>query len=467
MRRGEGLSPRQRGRLVRDLAARTHVGPDGRPRRVGRSTLDRWVVAYRTGGFDALVPAARRVGLRTDADLLDVVVALKREQPDRTCAQVARVLARHLAAAGDPRRAPSPRTVARHLAREGIDRTGRVGAPRVFGRFEAAARNDRWTGDALHGPHVGGREAILFAVVDDHARLAVGYRWVHGEDELRLQAALRHALASRGVPRELYADNGAPYVGGQLHRSCAVLGIRLVHSRPGEPQGRGKVERFFRTVRDQFLVEAALADIPDLADLNRLFAAWVEQVYHRTVHSETKQTPLERFFADGPPELPAPDRLREAFLWRADRTVTTTATFQLERNRYETDPVLVGRKVEVVYDPFDLTAVEVRYNGQSFGTAVASVLGAHVHRRAQATLEADQPRPRSGIDYLDLVADAHRQATRRSINYADLPGHDNDRDDDGGGVPAAVGTPRILWPDGSVELPLPFGDGDGDGGASR
>ena len=129
--------------------------------------------------------------------------------------------------------------------------------PQVFGRFEAAAPNLLWTGDALHGPAVDGRKTYLFAFINDHSRLLVGYRWGLGEDTLRLEAALRAGLAARGVPAALYVDNGSAFVSKQLERACAVLGVRLIHSRPGQPAGRGKIERVFRTVREQFLVELA------------------------------------------------------------------------------------------------------------------------------------------------------------------------------------------------------------------
>ncbi len=99
------------------------------------------------------------------------------------------------------------------------------------------------------------------------------------------------------MPRRVYVDNGSAFVAAPLLRACAVLGIRLVHSRPGRPEGRGKIERFFRTVRDQFLVEVDAHPVTDLIEMNRLFAAWVETAYHRRVHSETKATPLERFVA--------------------------------------------------------------------------------------------------------------------------------------------------------------------------
>lgn len=95
----------------------------------------------------------------------------------------------------------------------------------------------------------------MFAFIDDHSRTLTGYRWGHSEDTLALSAALRAGLASRGIPKIAYLDNGAAYVDAWLLRACGKLGIRLVHATPNRPQGKGKIERFFRTVRDQFLVE--------------------------------------------------------------------------------------------------------------------------------------------------------------------------------------------------------------------
>src|SRR6478752_5598444 len=133
----------------------------------------------------------------------------------------------------------------------------------------------------------------MFAFLDDHSRVAVGYRFGFAEDTVRLAAALQPALGSRGVPGSVYVDNGSAFVDNWLLRACAVLGIRLVHSRPGQPQGRGKVERWFRTVREQFLVEITPAQGPaDLVELNTLFTAWVDTVYHRRAPTETEQTPL-------------------------------------------------------------------------------------------------------------------------------------------------------------------------------
>ncbi len=172
-------------------------------------------------------------------------------------------------------------------------------------------------------------------------------------------AWLRPALASRGVPEWVYVDNGSAFVDAWLLRACAVLGIKLVHSRPRRPQGRGKVERFFRTVRDQFLVEITGDDrqagtrAADLAELNRLFSAWVAVSYHRAVHSETGQAPLARWAAGVPDPLPLPSpaQLHEAFRWSERRTVRKTATVSLHGNLYQVDASLVRCVVELVFDP--------------------------------------------------------------------------------------------------------------------
>jgi len=224
----------------------------------------------------------------------------------------------------------------------------------------------------------------------------------------------------------VYVDNGSSFVSAQLMRALACLGIRLVHSRPGEPAGRGKIERFFRTVRDQFLVELstpeALAQVADLRRLNELFTAWVETVYHRREHSETGQGPLERFLAPGPPALPTPAQLHEAFLWEERRTVTKTATVSLHGNVYEVDAALVGRRVELVFDPFDLSDLAVRFQGRDMGAAVAHRIGVHVHPAARSAAVEQAPAPvATGIDYLALVHARHTTHLADRIAFADLP----------------------------------------------
>jgi len=408
----ESLTIRQRGRLVRELAGQDHAGPTGRRVRVARGTIDRWIRAYRGGGFEALVPVPRAGVPVIEQRLLDLAEALKREVPRRTAAQVTQII-RTAEGAG-----PAERTVQRHFARLGLNTRPDGSPPQAFGRFEAERANDLWTGDALHGPTIAGRKTYLFAFIDDHSRALVGYRWGLSEDTVRLEAAFRAALASRGVPRRCYVDNGSAYISKQLLRACASLGVRLVHSRPGRPEGRGKIERVFETVRIQFLIEIEARPPAELSELNRLFSAWVETVYHRRVHSETGETPIGRLLTAGPPVLPTPAALHEAFLWSEVRTVTKTATVSLHGNTFEVDAALVGSRVEVIFDPFDLESVEIRFQGRAMGNAIPVVIGRHTH--PQARPEAAPAPAATGIDYLGLLAARRDAELAQSINYAQL-----------------------------------------------
>ena len=409
------LTTRQRGRLVRALAQAEHQGPFGQPVRVSRATIDRWIRDWRRGGFDALVPPPRRVSPRTPAEVLDLAAALKREVPERTAVQVTAILRAHAGWA------PDERTLQRHFARLELTTRPTGQPPAAFGRFEADAPNQRWTGDALHGPTVNGRKAILCAFIDDHSRLLTGYRWARREDTVRLEAALHGGLAARGIPATIYVDNGSAFVDKQLLRACASLGIRLVHSRPGQPEGRGKIERFFRTVRDQFLVEIGSGrELDDLVQLNTLFTAWVETVYHRRDHSETKQTPWDRW-STITPTLPTPTQLREAFLWSEWRTVTKTATVSLHGNTYQVDAALIGRKVELVFDPFDLTDIEVRWQGRAMGHAVPHRIGRHVHHKARPDEATPATAAPTGINYLALVEAQHTKEISERLRYCQLP----------------------------------------------
>ena len=414
------LSSRQRGAMVRAIAAREHAGPSGQPVRVTRWTLDVWIRAWRQGGFDALVPSPRQSQPRTPPEVMELAAALKKENPARTAAQVQRILR---AQSGW---APDERTIQRMFNRTGLTALVTPEAAPVFGRFEASRPNEIWTGDALHAIRLAGRKTYLFAFLDDHSRAVMAARFGFAEDTVRLAAALRPALGSRGVPEHVYVDNGSAFVDAWLLRACAKLGIKLVHSQPGRPQGRGKIERFFRTVRGQFLAElteARAAQVKDLAELNRLFTAWTETVYHVREHSETGQPPLARWEAGGPFPVPAGPALAEAFRWSEWRTVTKTATVSMHGNRYQVDPALAGRRVELVFDPFDLTVLSVRSGGRDAGVATPHHITRHAHPKARpGPLPGDDIPRATGIDYLALLGEQHDRQDARPVNYAALAG---------------------------------------------
>ena len=227
----EGLTTKQRGRVVRGIAGQVHAGPGGRGVQVSRKTIDRWIRAWRTGGFEALLPSDRKCEPVTAQSVLAMAAALKRENMERTAAQVRRIM---VAQAGD---APSERTLQRHFARE--DLTNPRGAV-VFGRFEAEAPNVLWVADVLHGPLIGGRKTYLVAFLDDHSRFITGHRWGWSEDSLHLAVAFKRAVAARGLPGAAYVDNGACFVDETIAVTCAKLGIRITHSPPYRPPLTGQ-----------------------------------------------------------------------------------------------------------------------------------------------------------------------------------------------------------------------------------
>ena len=215
---------------MRALAAQPHTGPGGEVVQVSRTTLDRWVRAYRQGGFAALRPGPRRVEPRTPAEALELAVRLRKEDPHRSGAHIAEVLR---AAQGW---SPHPRTLERHFKALGLTRAALTGANVAFGRFQADYPNELWTGDALHGPVVGAQEGHLVRL---HRRLQPS----SARAPLELQRGhpgrpgrLRRGILARGLPSTCYLDNGSPFVSRQLLRALAVLGVRLVHSRPGAPK---------------------------------------------------------------------------------------------------------------------------------------------------------------------------------------------------------------------------------------
>jgi putative transposase len=430
------LSSRQRGAIVRQLAGREHAGPSGRTVSVSRKTIDRWITARRAGGFDALVPAPRQCTPRTDPQVVELAVGLKKENPARTAAQVRRVLAAQLGWA------PSERAIQRWFeARELTTRPGGQ-PPAAFGRFEAGRVNEIWTADLMNGPRVGGRACHLAGIIDDHSRFLTGHRFVRRPDAVRFAGVLHAAVQRYGIPAVLYTDHGGCFTDASLARTCAVLGIKLVHSQPGRPAGRGKVEKVFQTIQQQFLVEVAGDEqhparhpVASLDALNELLDHWVAGVYHARVHSETGQSPAGRHAAAGPAALPDPVLLRQAFAWSAVRLVRKTATVELEGNVYSVDPFLAGRKVELVFNPFDMTELTVYWAGRKVGRATPQVISRHAHPKAPPD-EDPEPVTYTGIDYLALIAGPGQQDRGEQLHLASIddpgdgaspgqPGQDN------------------------------------------
>lgn len=411
---------------LRALAAQTYHVPDSPRTRISVTTLRRYLKAYQAGGFDALRPpprADRGTPRAFPPEVLARAIQLREEQPERTTQTLVEILKRDdgLALA----QPPNVHTLATHLRRRGKTRRLVGARPQAFRRFEREHPNDLWQGDALVGPwlpdpNVAGRKrrAHLFAFIDDHSRLVPYAEFFFEEALPRMERVLKVALLRRGVPKALYVDNGAVYSATQFGAACASLGIQRLHTAPYAPESKGKQERWFETLRLQFLPEVEASQLTTLAELNESLWAWLECVYHTCVHSETGQTPLARFTA-GLAEVRAaePEILRRAFLWREKRKVTKTATLSLQGNRYQVDPALAGQTLELRFDPFDLAQVELYRDGQALGLATVLEQGRQRHLAVArlATDPPDPPRPRSTLDYLAALRAEHQTQQQQAL----------------------------------------------------
>jgi len=400
-----------RGELTRraeEIAARQYDIPDSQRISVSVDTLLEWALRYRNGGFDALAPKPRQDRGQSRAitpQLADLIERLKRENPHRT----GTTLLRELALTSE-QNVPgvSASTLYRFLKQRGLTERQLL-APVAHKKFEAQSSNQIWQADMLFGPYVqrpgGGKmQVFLHAILDDASRLIPHAQFYPGQGLDACLDCLRQAIAARGVPIKLYIDNAKIYRSQQLARIAASLGILIVHTPPYQPEGRGKIERHFRTVRDQFLNNLDHKQSLSLEQLNDRYQAWIEDVYHRSEHSALASTPLLRWQRDIElvRQLPPATDLHRLFFYRLNRLVRRDCTFLLRNQYYEAPPHLTGETVEVRFDPLDIAEVEIHFQGKPQGSArlVDPVVNAGlppVKRSAAA-----EPEP-TGINFVELL----------------------------------------------------------------
>src|SRR2546425_5578544 len=372
------LEPLPRGDLTRraeEIAARHYDIPASQRTSVCVDTLLDWALRYRQRGFEALAPQARqdRGQSRTiTPQLADLIERLKRENPHRTGTTLLRELA---LSSGQNEPAISASTLYRFLKQRGLSERQLL-APPAHKKFEAEHSNQIWQSDMLFGPYVqrpgGGKiQAYLHATLDDASRLIPHAQFYTSQGLDACLDCLRQAIAARGLPVRLYMDNAKIYRGQQLARIAASIGILVVHTPPYQPEGRGKIERFFRSVREQFLASLDPKVLLSIQQLNERMWHWLDTVYHRREHSASASTPLLRWQRDIEQvrQLPPATDLRRLFFHRVDRLVRRDSTFLLKNRFFEAPSHLAGKRIEVRFDPLDLTQLEIYSEGQPEGVA--------------------------------------------------------------------------------------------------
>jgi transposase InsO family protein len=318
------------------------------------ATMKGWLYRYRQHGFPGLVPRERSdVGKfrKIAPDKGAALIALRKDHLDLSVVKF-HERAKNKALLGDPPICPA--TLARFLKSENLFQ-GKAPKPRK--RFEMSRFGELWTGDFMHGPHVlertGSkrvRKAILLAIIDDHSRLIVGARFGFQETNLPIERIFQDAILQYGIPDRLYVDNGPSFSSTYLSQVCAHLGIGLVHSKPYDSPSRGKIERFFRTVRESFLVDIASDASVTLQSLNELFSLWLRDGYHHRHHAGIDSRPLDRYqlsVTQFPRKRAAEERLAEFFMNRIERKVKNDATISVNGIIYEVPASFIGSTVEI------------------------------------------------------------------------------------------------------------------------
>lgn len=369
----EALARGERSARIAALAARVYRVPDGRERRFSARTLWTWWSAYRRHGLDGLVPRRRqdRGTLRAlSRELLAAAMALRREVPSRSTATLIHILeTQGRVGRGQVRRA----TLDRHLAHAGVSRRRlRTLGDKRYIRLLFERPNQLWIGDYHEAPLLWDpqreryRTLHLCAFIDHFSKLVPHGAWYGNEQIATLEHGLTQAILARGCPEAVYVDNGPVYRADQFAFACAHLGIRLRHSTPYVSEGRGAIERWNRTVAEQFEPEIRALRLSDRQEIQLRFEAWLEQRYHLTVHEATGQAPLDRFAApDFTPRYPDPVVVAETFRLRVRRKVhPKTVTVEVEGVSFVVEPHLRGRWVHVHYDPHDLSDVLIYRDGQ-------------------------------------------------------------------------------------------------------
>jgi putative transposase len=366
---GRKLNRGEKERLLKEKVSCQWEIPHSGRTYLSRSTILSWLRVYERSGrrLESLYPEERNDKGKTrafDEESSAALIALKKDRPGvslpilMTEAKKRRII---------PERV-SYVTVYRLFKRHGLVDEA---PPADRRRFEAELPNDLWQSDALHGPrvlHEGKmKKAYLFAFIDDMSRLIPHAEFYLHERLGSYVDALQKALSKRGLPRKLYVDNGPAFRSQLLHHASASLGIALIHSKPYQPEGRGKIERWFRTVRLQFL--PLTPDGLSLDELNQRLSSWIE-TYHNSPHGSTKEKPLDRYLAHLHLMREAPKDMENHFRIRAIRKVDKDRTVSLGGRIYEAPVALVGKMATLLYHENDPARVEVFFNNASFGMLV-------------------------------------------------------------------------------------------------
>ena len=388
---------RETGKRIRDITSQEWAIP-GSPRSyISRSVVMDWLKRYEEsdGDLTSLYPKVRidKGRLRSmDQETEQAVLKLKKELGANVTLPVFLKIARERNVL-PPEFGVSLQTLYRLFTRHGLDESGPAGVDRR--KFEAELPNDLWQADIMHGPLIvdakgNKRKAFLFAIIDDHSRLIVNAGFYLNERLENFLDCFKKAAAMRGLPRKLYLDNGPAFRSHQLRLCLASLGVELIHCKAYVPQGKGKIERWFRTCRLRFL--PLLKNNLTLEGLNGKLEEWLQKDYQFKIHDSTSQSPTERFVNKIEMIRKAPGNLNDYFRTKITRKVAEDRTIRLWGKFFEAPAALIGKSVTLCVDVQKEGAVEVFYKEQSYG--LLAPLDQHINSKVRRDTYGTGNKPR-------------------------------------------------------------------------
>lgn len=366
------LAHGERKQCFEAIAARSHRLPASGIKRFSAKTIERWYYKWQDGGVDALVPKTREDKGKSliRADIQDAILSMKQEQPARSVNTIKALLEEHHFVGKDK---VSRSAIYRFLKGKGVSSRSVTGRDRIERRsFVAEYASDIWHADVLHGPTLlldgKRRKTYLVSMLDDASRAIMHSEFHLSEQAVDIEYVFKQAVLKRGLPKKLILDNGAAYRSHTLKSIAARLEVQLVFCPAYEPQGKGKLERWHRSFREQCLAEMVLSAISSLDEMNRLLWAWIDRIYHHRPHSglDNEQTPLERWQADlehvrSLGELAK--NIDAIFYHYAKRKVKKDGCISYNGQSYEVPYELSEQQVTVVFDPEQDDVVGVQTDG--------------------------------------------------------------------------------------------------------
>lgn len=423
--------------MIRDMASMLHVGENQQLITIGERTLERYVANYRKGGLEALKPQVRPEKNSLKAfpqELLDEAIKLRLAKPQLSADSIIDVLKTNKVTGAENM---SVSTLNRHFRRLGKDRPALKRQPlKRYHLLTVEGAHQLWICDIWDGPLIFDqiqnkkRRLRLVAILDAHTRVIIRAEFYFHENRPCLEDNLLKAILLYGLPEKYYCDNAKIFQSKHLKRIAAELGFQIHHSRPYQPQGRGKIERWFRTVAEKF--EPLLRDqlesgkIQTLADVNRFLMAWMDQRYHNRRHGSLKMTPtqaMEQAIAEGKilSRQVEPETVREAFLWRENRQVTSLATIKIYGNQYEVAESLIGKTVEVRYNPYNLNHMLIYSEGEFCCEAKPYLMKNFTEKRAQERQEVSSQALNKAMEAIVAEHAAHAKA-KTGVSFATVMG---------------------------------------------